>query len=303
MFRLAAQSTLAVALLAVAAGPAPGQDSEAWREMNRPVEPFRIAGPLYYVGASDVTAFLVTTPRGHVLIDGGFAETAPLIRDAIAALGFDVRDVRVLLNSHAHLDHAGGLAALRAWSGAEVVASRADAPLLERGGLGDDVLGDGAPFPAVPVDRRIDDGDTVELGDVVLTARVTPGHTRGCTSWDLTVPDGDRRLRVVAVCSLTILPGARLTGPEATYPGIAADFARSIDALAALPADVFLASHGSFFGLDAKRAALAADPSRNPFVDPGRYARYLARARERLDERLAAERDTPPPPADDPPGP
>jgi len=280
---------------------AAAQGREEWREMNRPLEPFRIAGPLYYVGASDVTSFLIVTEEGHILIDGGFAETAPMIRKSIATLGFEIGDVRILLNSHAHLDHAGGLAALKEWSGAKLCASAGDAPLLERGGRGDELMGDDAPYPPVAVDRKLAHGDTVELGGISLLAHVTPGHTRGCTSWEFEIADRGQRQRVVAVCSLTILPAARLLR-DPTYPGIAEDYSRSIAILEAIPADIFLASHGSFFGLEAKRKRLSTsrqvtdeqslptETTRNPFVDPEGYRRYLERAKSKLAERIAEER-------------
>ena len=269
------------------------QETEAWRAMNRPFEPFRIADHLYYVGASDITAFLIATPAGHILIDGGFPETAPMIRESISRLGFDVADVEVLLNSHAHGDHAGGLAALKRASGARLVASRLDAPLLERGGTDDDVFGDAFSYPAVQVDRRIDDGDTVELGGVTLTARITPGHTRGCTSWVIPVRIRGRTRTAVSICSLTLLPRARLHDPP-SYPGIVDDFPLAFARLRAIEADLFLASHGQFFDLGAKRDRLleqrrrstGAD-SEHPFIDPEGYRSYIRNS----ESRFLARRD------------
>ena len=255
--------------------------------MNQPVEPFRIIGNVYYVGASSVTAFLIVTPDGHILIDGGFPETVPLIRKSIAGLGFDLADVRILLNSHAHFDHAGGLAALKRLSGAQMMASEPDAPLLERGGRGDDLMGDDGAFEPVEVDRRLKDGDTVELGGVRLVARVTAGHTRGCTSWIVPVEDSGRDLTAVSICSLTVLPGARFH-ENPTYPGIARDFERSFATLRGIEADVFLASHAEFFDMAAKRARLEKGEGANPFIDPAGYRAYVERAERRYTERLAA---------------
>jgi metallo-beta-lactamase class B len=252
------------------------------------VEPLRIAGPLYYVGANSVTAFLITTPAGHILIDGGFDETVPLIRSGVEALGFQWKDVRLLLNSHAHFDHAGGLARIQQETGARFAASEQDAPLLERGGLGDDLLGDEAPFAPVRVDQRLKDGESVSLGGVTLTARVTAGHTRGCTSWDFEVEDAGERRRVVSICSLSVLDGMRFL-EDPTYPGIADDFRRSFEVLEAIPADVFLASHAGFFDLEGKRERLG-QPGPNPFVDPQGYRAYVETARERFDAALEAER-------------
>jgi metallo-beta-lactamase class B len=282
--------TLCALILALAwlPRPAAAQLAERWQRMNQPVEPLRIAGPLYYVGANSVTAFLITTPAGHILIDGGFDETVPLIRSGVEALGFQWKDVRLLLNSHAHFDHAGGLARIQQETGARFAASEQDAPLLERGGLGDDLLGDEAPFTPVRVDQRLKDGESVSLGGVTLTARVTAGHTRGCTSWDFEVEDAGERRRVVSICSLSVLDGMRFL-EDPTYPGIADDFRRSFEVLEAIPADVFLGSHAGFFDLEGKRERLG-QPGPNPFVDPQGYRAYVETARKRFDAALEAER-------------
>ncbi|MDP2470273.1 MAG: subclass B3 metallo-beta-lactamase [Candidatus Palauibacterales bacterium] len=261
-------------------------------------EPFRIAGNLYYVGGAGVTSFLLTGPEGHVLIDGGFPETAPAIVASIAALGFDIHDVKVLLNTHAHADHAGGLSALQETSGAELWISEGDADVIESGGSGDPTLvplkyvgflGLGR-FPAPRVDHRFEDGDTIRLGPLALTAHVTAGHTPGCTSWSFPVRDGDRELLAVDICSLTLLPFVSLVEPE-TYPGIRSDFERSFSTLRSLPADIFLASHASFF--DMKRKLLERPDAENPvdpFIDRTGYVRFIDRAEERFHEVLAKQR-------------
>lgn len=266
------------------------------RNRSVPDEPFRIAGNLYYVGATGITAFLLTGPEGHVLIDGGYPETAPLITASIARLGFDIADVRVLLNSHAHFDHAGGLAALQEASGAELWISEGDADVVAAGGAGDPslplrflgFLGVGR-FPAPRVDHRFQDGDTIRLGPLALTAHVTAGHTPGCTSWSFPVRDGDRELLAVSICSLTVLPFVSLVEPEA-YPGIRSDFERSFATLRSLPADIFLASHGSFFDLARKRRERAAAvDSADPFIDRAGYLGFIDRAEARFREALAKE--------------
>ena len=256
----------------------------AWRSAihrNRqvPFEPFRIADGLYYVGTPDATAFLLTGPQGHVLIDGGYPESAPLIIASIAKLGFRITDVRVLLNSHAHEDHAGGLAALQKASGAELWVSRGDEAVIEAGGAGDPTLG---PFrllaylglvgyPAPRVDHVFDDGAEVRLGPIELTAHVTPGHTPGCTSWSFPVRDGPRQLLAVDVCSLTVLPF--------DYPGRRAGFEQSFRTLRGLPVDIFLGSHAGFFDMKRKLSerAKAADPV-DPFIDREGYLRYIDRS-------------------------
>jgi len=253
-----------------------------WRDASnrggqRPAEPFRIAGNLYYVGANDVAAFLLTGPEGHVLIDGGYPGTAPMIMASIARLGFRVADVAVLLNSEPHQDHAGGLAALQAASGAKLWASEASAVTLAAGGADPDLawplravmriglLG----YPAVRVDHRVRDGDTIRVGPTTLTAHVTGGHTRGCTTWSFTVRDGDRVLNVVSACSLVVLGGMR-------YPEQAADLERTFRTLRGLPADIWVSSHARLWGR--YRKFVARDTARHPvdpFIDPDGYRAYV----------------------------
>jgi metallo-beta-lactamase class B len=266
--------------------------------MSQPVEPYRILGNIYYVGSSDLASFLIDTGDGLILLDAGLPETAPQIRDNIVRLGKLPREVKVLLNSHAHSDHAGGLAQFKTWTGAQLVASKLDAPRLESGGRADTTLGVNFFFPPVRPDRLLGDGDQVTLGSTVLTAHLTPGHTQGCTTWTMQAQDAGKRYDVVFVCSATVLSQYRLvTAP--TYPGIAADFARTFAVLAALPCDVFLGAHASFYnGLD-KARRLRAGETPNPFIDPAGYRAWVAEAEGAYKKRLAAETAaaaTPPPP-------
>lgn len=260
-----------------------------------PDEPFRIAGNLYYVGATGVTSFLLTGPEGHVLIDGGYPETAPLIIGSIARLGFNIRDVKVLLNTHAHSDHAGGLRDLQEASGAELWVSEGDAEVMVAGSSGaDPALGTlrfvdvlfGA-FPSPRIDHRFKDGATIRLGPLALTAHVTAGHTRGCTSWSFPVQDGKRELLAVDICSLTLFPFVSLVEPEA-YPGIRSDFQRSFSTLRSLPADIFLASHTEMFSMRRKLAERSgADDPADPFIDRAGYRSFVDRAEKRFREALA----------------
>jgi metallo-beta-lactamase class B len=261
------------------------------RSWNQPVEPFRIAGNLYYVGASDIASYLVATPEGHILLDGGFVETVPLIRESVKKLGFKIEDVKILLNTHAHYDHAGGLAELKKLTGAKLHASEADAPALARGGKDDPVLGNQLLFPPVQADRLVKDGDTVSLGGSTLTARLTPGHTAGCTTWTMKV-DG---LNAVIVCSTSVLPMTKL-GAEPSYPGIAEDYARTFQTLRALPCDLFLAAHASFYSLKEKAERLRKTEDANPFVDPEGYRSYLDRSEKVFRERLEKDRNVSAPP-------
>ena len=265
-------------------------------------EPFRIAGNLYYVGGSDATSFLLTGPEGHVLIDGGYAATAPVIMASIARLGFDIRDVKVLVNSEPHSDHAGGLAALQKASGAELWASDASAVALASGGdEGPDstalhfralewigLLG----YPAARVDHRFKDGATIRVGAIALTAHVTGGYTRGCTSWSFLVLDGDRKLQVVRVCDMSVLPGMSLVEPE-TYPGIRADFERSFRVLRGLPVDIFLTAHARDFGR--YRKFLERNTARNPvdpFIDREGYFSYVDKADHQFRKELADQQQS-----------
>lgn len=256
---------------------------------NQPLAPFRIVGDVYYVGASDVTSYLIVTPQGMVLLDGGFAETAPMIEANIAALGFKLKDVKVLLNGHAHPDHAGGLARLKADSGAEFEAMAQEVQPLEHAGQGTFYRGDRHLFDSIHVDRVLHDGDTVSFGQVTLTAHLTAGHTPGCTTWTTTVMDGGKPYAVVFACQMT-LPD-QITG-NPLYPDDAADFTRSFQVLAALPCDVFLAEHGTSFGLLEKVARLrAAKPgAANPFVDPQGYQDFVRQSRQAFEAQLATER-------------
>jgi metallo-beta-lactamase class B len=251
-------------------------------------EPFRIAGNFYYVGANDVAAFLLTGPEGHVLIDGGYPGTPPLILASIAKLGFDIRDVKVLLNSEPHSDHAGGLAELQRASGAQLWASEWSAESIESGGDDPDIVLPLRPFfwtgilgyPAARVDHRFKDGDTVRVGPLALVANVTGGHTRGCTSWSFRVRDGEgdgaRDLDVVSACSLVTLGVSK-------YPEQEADFERTFRRLRGLPADVWVTSHARLWGR--YRKFVARDTARSPiepFIDPEGYRAYVDSGEARL---------------------
>lgn len=260
--------------------------SPTYAALNGPQAPFRIADNLYYVGASDVTSYLIVTRDGYILLDGGFEQTAPMILDHIRALGFDPKRIKLILNSHAHFDHAGGIAAIRAATGARFVASAADAPVLAAGGS-DDFSLKNVDFPPARPDRIVADGEAVTLGGVSLTAHITAGHTKGCTTWTLPVTVDGRPRTALFLCSLSVLPQFRLIG-NPLYPDQAADFEKSFATLKGLECDVFLASHGSFFDLRDKAARLAAGAKPNPFVDPAGCRAFIAGAKAAFDTRLAA---------------
>jgi metallo-beta-lactamase class B len=275
-------------LLLILSTPLFAQKDPVSRSWNQPVEPFRIAGNLYYVGASDVTSYLITTPKGHIVLDGGFEETAPMILANIRTLGFRVEDVKILLSSHAHYDHAGGLAELKRATGALLYATPGDLPQLARGGLDDPQFGDRFPFPPVEADRIIEDKGTVSLGGTTLVARITPGHTRGCTTWTMKLVEKGADLDVVFVGSPTAPSEYRLTD-NPRYPNAVDDYRRQFATLESLACDIFLASHGNFFELESKRAALSRHPRANPFIDSEGYHRFVAAAGRRLEERVRNE--------------
>ncbi|HEY6308911.1 MAG TPA: subclass B3 metallo-beta-lactamase [Candidatus Angelobacter sp.] len=279
------QKLFAVCILLILAVPALAQSDPVSRAGNKPVEPFQLIGNIYYVGASEVTSFLITTPQGLILLDGGFAETAPMIQKNIEHLGFKVSDIHILLNSHAHLDHAGGLAALKQLTGAKMMASAGDKPLLESGGHNDPQFGDRLVFPPVQVDQVVKDGEAVELGGVVLHAVLTPGHTPGCTTWTMQVQERTRTYDVVFLCSTTAPAGYQLVNNKA-YPQIVTDYVHTFARLGTLPCDVFLAAHGSFFHLQDKTDRLKAGSVLNPFVDPPEYQRFLAQSEQAFRQKL-----------------
>ncbi|HET7712033.1 MAG TPA: subclass B3 metallo-beta-lactamase [Thermoanaerobaculia bacterium] len=270
-------------LLLVAVPPLFGQSDPISRAWNAPVEPFRIVGNLYYVGAADIASYLIATSKGHILIDGGFVETVPHIRANLEKLGFDIHDVKILLNTHAHYDHAGGLAALQKLTGALVMASEADTRHLEAGGVIDPQFGDRFSFPPVKVDRRLLDGDRITVGASMITARLTPGHTPGATTWVARIRWAGRSYDVVIVSSVSVPSGYQLTN-NAKYPNVIEDYRRSFRLLRSLPCDIFLGPHGSFFDLTRKRKLLGKKPAENPFVDPAGWKRYLDASERRFED-------------------
>ena len=274
---------IAAAFVLGAIASANGQADATSREWNKPVAPFRIAGNLYYVGAVEITSYLITTPQGHFLLDGGFVETAPQIERNVEQLGFKLSDVKYLLNSHAHCDHAGGLAELKIVTGAKFIASAGDADMLRKGGHGDFRFGDTLVFPPIEPDKIIRDGESLQIGDQVMVAHVTPGHTRGNTTWTTKIRDGARTYDVVFVGSQSSLD-YKFVGQE-SYPGIAGNFEKSFAVLESLPCDIFLASHGWFFDFVEKHKRLMAGDT-NAFGRSGRLSLLSHRKREGLSQEV-----------------
>lgn len=255
-------SGVLVALIPVAAW--------AWPPSNwtTPTKPFHVIDNVYYVGTQGISAWIIRTPKGLILLDVGMPEAAPLVEANIKALGFQLSDVKILLNSHAHIDHAGGLAKLKADTGAVLIASEGDRYALEKGvyeGAEDDHSFD---FPPVKVDKIIGDGETVALGGVTLTAVITPGHTRGCTGYSLPVTDHGAAHQAFFFCSASV--AANRLAPNPQYPGIVDDYKRTFARLKTIRTDVLLAPHAEQFDLVAKRAHM--DGPINPFIREGELA-------------------------------
>jgi len=256
---------------------------------NLPFPAYRVIGNIYYVGSSDIASYLVTTPAGHILINSGYEDTAPLIRDGILKLGFNLKDVKILLNSQGHFDHVAGQAAMQRLTGARIYSSATEVAVLETGGRKDPRCGGEYTYPAVKVDHVIRDLEEVTLGGVALVAQLTPGHSIGCTTWTMRASEGGKVYDVVIVGGTTINPGVRLTG-KSTYPGIADDYARTFRALHGLKCDVFLGAHGGYYGMAAKYDRMKGGAAVNPFIDPAGYKAFIDRAEKTFLEQLAREK-------------
>jgi metallo-beta-lactamase class B len=283
--------------LAFAAGAAHAGDKavncDNCKQWKQSVKPFNVYGNTWYVGVDGLSSVLITSPRGHILVDGALPQSAPLILANIKALGFRVEDVKLIVNSHAHWHHAGGIAALQRASGAVVAASSAGALGLKSGTHTKDDPQYYANSPVhVPKVRQVKvvrDGETVQVGPIGITAHMTPGHTPGGTSWSWTSCEEKRCMNVVYADSLNPISrdGFSFTGKGAT-PDISASFADSIAKFAALKCDIVLSAHPN--GVDILGKAAARTPERNPFIDAGGCRTYAAGAAKLLDDRLARER-------------
>jgi metallo-beta-lactamase class B len=264
-----------------------GQGNPGW---THPHAPFRIAGNLYYVGSDDLASYLIATPQGLILINSNLESSPALIEKSVEQLGFHYRDVKILLISHSHWDHCAGSAEVIRKTGAKYYVMDADVPVVESGGANDFQYGKTASshFPSTHVDRALHDGDTVSLGGTVLTAHLTPGHTKGTTTWTLDEKEGGRILHVVIVGSPNVNPGYKLVG-NTLYPQIASDYEKGFAELKALPCDVFLGAHGAYFDMAAKYEKWRAG-DKDAFVDPAGYKAYVAERQQAFETELAKQR-------------
>jgi metallo-beta-lactamase class B len=296
-------------LLALSASLSLGQSSGALRPdpphscgdcagWNKPHDPFRVFGNTYYVGVDGLSALLITGAQGSILLDGGLPQSAALIDANIRKLGFRTEEIKLIVNSHAHYDHAGGIAAIQRASGAAVAASPAGAKALERGEPTPDdpqfAFGRAAnAFPAIKGVRAVSDGETLRVGDLAVTAQLTPGHTPGATTWTWRSCEGARCYNIVYVDSLNAVsaPEFRFTG-DATHPSLIPTFRATIAKVRALPCDIVIGVHPAFTDLAGKLKRRQENPARDAFVTPDGCRVYADAASKRLDARIAEEART-----------
>ncbi|WP_065756691.1 subclass B3 metallo-beta-lactamase [Bradyrhizobium paxllaeri] len=253
---------------------------------NTPTEPFKMIGNVYYVGTNGLASYLITSPQGHILVDMVMPEATSQIKANIEKLGFKLTDIKYLVNTHAHIDHTGGLAEMKQASGAQMVAGEADKPLLEGGYYPGAQEDEALKFPPVKVDRTVREGDKVTVGDVTLTARETPGHSPGCTSWEFSVKDGDATRSVLIFCSGTVALNRLVPNP--TYSGIVADYRKTFARARDMKVDVLLAPHPEMYKMAEKRAKLS-EGGPNPFVNPGEFNEYAATLEKTFEDALAKQ--------------
>lgn len=292
MKRIAAAAIAAFAMASPAAAQGPSL-AELLKQMtikwNKPTEPFKVIGNIHYVGTDGLAVYLLTTPQGHILIDTAMPEANPQIKSSIEKLGFKVADIKVIINTHAHIDHTGGLADFKKVTGAQMIAGEADKPLLEGGYYPGRETAEELKFPPLKVDRTVKAGDKVSLGDVTLTAHATPGHSPGCTSWSMDVRDGDATRSVIFFCSATVALNQLVGKP--THATIVEDYKKTFAWAKGQKHDVLLAPHPEMYGAMEKRRKVAAGAP-NPFVNPGEFNTYLATLEKQFEVGLAKQQAT-----------
>jgi metallo-beta-lactamase class B len=275
--------------LCVFAGVAFAQETSDW--MN-PFPSYRIIANIYYVGSQGLASYLITTPEGNILINANLEKSVPMIRESVEKLGFHFSDTKILLISHAHWDHCAGSASVKELTGAKYMVMDADVPEIEAGGKGNFQYGDnlGSRYQPTKVDRVLHDGDEVRLGGTVLVAHLTPGHTKGTTTWTMKVADGGKTYNVVIIGSPNVNAGYKLVN-NPLYPQIADDYEKMFRVLKSLPADVFLGAHGNYYGMEAKYARMK-EGGPNPFIDPEGYKSYVAEREQAFRAELEKQKAT-----------
>ncbi len=256
------------------------------KKWTTPFEPFHLIDNIYYVGTDGIAVYIIKTSQGLILMDTALPQSTGMIKDNIAKLGFKLTDIKYILNTHAHFDHTGGFAEIKKETGAQLVAGQRDKPLLEGGYYPGDEKNSDLAFPAVKVDRAVTEGDKITLGDTTLTAHATPGHSPGCTSWEMTVNDGNQNRDVLFFCSGTVALNKLVGHP--THPGIVEDYRSTFAKVKAMKIDVLLGPHPEVYGMQEKRAAMK-DGAPNPFVKPGELATHAATLEQDFDKQLAKQ--------------
>ena len=272
---------VALLTLAVAAYGQPKIDRSEW---TKPFPGHRIVGPVYYVGTADLACFLITTDKGHILINTGLVDSTAQIRKSIETLGFKPADIKILLTNQAHLDHVAAMAEIKKQTGARMMATEPDKPVLEDGGASDFFLGKDFRFAPIKVDEVLQDGQVIALAEVRLNTHLTPGHTRGSVTYSMRVREGGREYNVIFANIPTVIGAPLVDNPK--YPSIDKDFARSFRVQKALACDVFLAGHGSQYRLREKYKP-SYDP--NAFVDPEGFKRAVTEAEAKFMLQLGKE--------------
>ena len=280
-------AVILVVIIVTAEPPARTPPQNDWTE---PFPAFRITGNLYYVGSKGLANYLIATPQGHILINSDTEANVPLIQASVESLGFKFSDIKILLISHAHWDHCSASATIKKLTGAKYMVMNADVDVVQSGGKTDFHYGNDASilYPPTKVDRVLHDGDEVKLGDARLTARLTPGHTKGCTTWTMKVKDGSETRNVVIVGSPNVNPGYNLINDK-LYPRIAQDFERQFEVLKSLSCDYFLGAHGAYFDMEAKYEKFKAGAPA-AFIDPDGYKSFVADREQAFRSELAKQK-------------
>ena len=286
MLRKIAVMCLCLIFLLITDIRASAQNDPNW---TAPFAPFHIAGNLYYVGSKGLANYLIVTPDGNILINSDLEANVPLIQDSIEKLGFHFKDTKILLISHAHWDHDAGSAKIKELTGAQYMVMDGDVPVVESGGKADFQYGNRPELLYRPtkVDRVVHDGDEVKLGGAVLVAHLTPGHTKGCTTWTMKVTEAGKSYDTVIVGSPYVNPGYKLVNNSA-YPEIAQDYERMFRVLKSLPCDIFLGAHGGYFDMEGKYSRMKTGAV-SPFVDPAGYRKFVTDKEQEFRTELAEQ--------------
>jgi len=269
----------------VASDIPPGRDDP---QRTQDIDPFRIIGNIYSVGIRiQYPVFLITTEAGNILLDTAFEESVPDIISNIREIGFSESDIKLMLMTHAHHDHVGGHSLMQEYTGATILSSAPDADVIESGGKTD--FRDTDPWTPAKVDRTFDDLEKIQLGTTILTAHITAGHTKGCTTWTMEVEENEQKYDVVFLCGMRMNAGEQiLDNPD--YPEMAQDFAYGFAKLKILPVDVVLGGHGYWFDMQEKMERMKSGATVNPFIDPDGYHKTVAMWEKAYLQQLSIER-------------